>query len=217
MKYKRLNQNTYAFWLIPKSASIKPISDEEMLWRKTLSNHRSMEYEHSRGYLRETLSQIWDMPPLGIPLNAPPGKPPILPSGMGFVSISHCIDCLLIGWSIEKIGVDLERADRSFNAPKIMFNFYSHKENLLLNNFKGEELRKKVLKYWVSKEAAIKCQKGVIFKDIKNWFYSERKNTITNKLEFKKNFSLFINYKDWYISIASNNCLKDVSSIMCTY
>ena len=123
MKYKRLNQNKYAFWLIPKSASMKPISDEEMLWRKTLSNHRSMEYEHSRGYLRETLSKIWDMPPLGIPLNAPPGKPPILPSGMGFVSISHCIDCLLIGWSIEKIGVDLERADRSFNAPKIMFNF----------------------------------------------------------------------------------------------
>ncbi len=217
MNYKRLNQNSYALWFIPKSASIKPISDEEILWKKTLSNYRSIEYEHSRGYLRETLSQIWDIPPLRIPLNAPPGKPPNLPKGMGFVSISHCIDSLLISWSMEKVGVDVERADRAFDAKKIMINFFSHKENILLNNYKGEELRKKVLKYWVSKEAAIKCQRGDIFKDMKNWIYSEINNTITNKVELKENFSFFINYKDWYISIASKNYLKDGLSIMCTY
>ena len=107
MKYKRLNQNTYAFWLIPKSASIKPISDGEMLWRKTLSNHRSMEYEHSRGYVREALSHILEIPALEIPLKSPPGLPPELPDEMGHVSFSHCRDALLIGWSLSNIGVDI--------------------------------------------------------------------------------------------------------------
>ena len=71
-----------------------------------------------------------------------------------------------------------------------MFNFYSHKENLLLNNFKEKSLEKsfKVLGY----KAAIKCQKGVIFKDIKNLFHSERNNTITNKLNLKKFHYLLI-------------------------
>ena len=46
--------------------------------------------------------------PLKIPLKADPGKPPLLEKGWGHISMSHCSDALLVGWSLEKIGVDLE-------------------------------------------------------------------------------------------------------------
>ena len=98
-----------------------------------------------------------------------------------------------------------------------MINFFSLKEKNLLKNLRGDELRKAVLQYWVSKEAAIKWQRGSIIKDIKNWFYSEKNNKIINKGKLKENFSLFIDYEDWYISIASKNNLQDNTTFMCIY
>ena len=56
--------------------------------------------------------------PLEIPLKADPGKPPLLADGLGYISMSHCSDALLIGWSSTKIGVDIERKDRQFQAQK---------------------------------------------------------------------------------------------------
>ena len=43
--------------------------------------------------------------PLEIPLKADPGKPPLLTEELGHISMSHCSDALLIGWSSTKIGV----------------------------------------------------------------------------------------------------------------
>jgi len=39
--------------------------------------------------LRQSLSTLFDLDPLKIPINAHPGEPPSLPSGMGNISLSH--------------------------------------------------------------------------------------------------------------------------------
>ena len=69
-------------------------------------------YHFSRGCIRDVISKMKDLDPLHIPLTADPGKPPLLEEGWGHISISPCSDALLIGWSSEKIGVDIERKDR---------------------------------------------------------------------------------------------------------
>ena len=65
--------------------------------------------------MRDALSDLFKMNPLQIPISADPGKPPKLPTGMGYISISHCIDAFIIGWHQENIGIDIERSDRDFN------------------------------------------------------------------------------------------------------
>ena len=84
------------------------VSDEENCWAKDLSPLRAKEYLIARGYLRKSLSNLLEMDALNVPLQAPPGKPPLLENGLGFVGISHCKDALILGWSKEKIGLDIE-------------------------------------------------------------------------------------------------------------
>ena len=48
---------------------------------------------------------------------------------MGYTSISHCDNGLLIGWFEKKIGVDLERKDRLFDHKNLIkYYFDSEKE-----------------------------------------------------------------------------------------
>ena len=63
---------------------------EEIKTAKKLSGFRSKLFLESRAYLRKSLSTIFDLDPLEIPINANPGEPPKLPSGMGNISLSHC-------------------------------------------------------------------------------------------------------------------------------
>ena len=42
---------------------------------KKLSNNRALQYAYSRGYVREALSHILEIPALEIPLDSPPGLP----------------------------------------------------------------------------------------------------------------------------------------------
>ena len=72
--------------------------------------------------------------PLDIPLKADPGKPPFLAAGWGHISMSHCSDALLIGWSSAKIGVDIERKDRQLQAHKLSKRFFTQSENCEIEN-----------------------------------------------------------------------------------
>ena len=45
-------------------------------------------------------------------MNAKPNQSPELPLNYGHISFSHCKDMLIVGWSMERIGIDIERADR---------------------------------------------------------------------------------------------------------
>ena len=82
---------------------------EEITTAKNLSGSRSKIFLETRAYLRKSLSTLFDLDPLKIPINAQPGEPPILPSGMGNISLSYCKDAITIVWHKSKIGIDIER------------------------------------------------------------------------------------------------------------
>ena len=90
----------------------------EIQTAKNLTNSRSKIFLETRAYLRQSLSTLFDLDPLKIPINAHPGEPPSLPYGMGNISLSHCKDAITIVWHESKIGIDIERRDRDFNHKK---------------------------------------------------------------------------------------------------
>ncbi len=206
-----------ALWFVPINSCLKPISSQEVEWQKKLSSSRAFQYEHSRGYVREALSNILEIPALEIPLISPPGSPPQLPKEMGYVSLSHCKDVLLIGWSRRNIGVDIERSDRFFEAKKILNGFFSNNEKQSFKDLKDKELNSEVLKLWVRKEAAIKWQKGSIFNDLSKWNFKLGTNKLENQNKGYDVKSFFIDFEDWYISVACNNISEMEIPIICKY
>ena len=120
--------NQIQLWLIPMHDTRRAITSKEDSIAKKLSPIRGNEYRISRGIIREALSDHFGVPPLDIPLNAPQGKPPLLGEGWGKINFSHCGDALLIGWSDQNIGVDIERIDRKFDAKSPAKLFYSQEE-----------------------------------------------------------------------------------------
>ena len=108
---KFLNDNKYK---IPKIwfYEIKGVQDvvtvEEIKTAEKLSDLRSKVFLETRAYIRQALSTLFDLDPLEIPINAYPGEPPSLPSGMGNISLSHCKDAITIVWHKGKIGIDIE-------------------------------------------------------------------------------------------------------------
>ncbi len=204
-----------AIWFVPRNSSLKPITQNELKWKKELSKTRSEEFHHSRGYVRVALSLIFDIPALEIPLFAPPSQPPFLPNGMGVVSFSHCIDGLLIGWSLNNIGVDIERFDRKIDPEKLINNYFSSKERKIFITLEKEKIVPKFLSYWVRKEAALKFFRGRISKDLSNLVYLEESKQIFHKTKELKINSYLIKYEKWFISIAINDNFKDEFPIIC--
>jgi phosphopantetheine--protein transferase-like protein len=124
--------------------------------------------------------------PLQIPLKADPGKPPLLEEGWGHISISHCSDALLIGWSLEKIGVDIERKDRKLDAKKLSKRFFTKYENREIETLTSSQVKEAVLKRWVVKEAAIKWQSGKISNNLNQWIWEKNSSFAYNeKLGYK--------------------------------
>ena len=204
-----------ALWLLPMQGPTKPITTQEKEYADQLSQIRSKEYLYTRGYVREALAEVWKVPGLEIPLNAPPGKPPKLAKGWGHVSFSHCCDGLLIAWSPKEIGVDLERADRTFKADQLCKRYFSAKENEIFNALTGETLRASVLEQWVNKEAAIKWQRGSLSRDIAKWYFCNKSGLAIHKtLKYKIGFKGFY-YLNWYIAIAFDQKIHNHPIIIC--
>ena len=165
----------------------------------------------SRAQIRYSLSTLFDINPLDIPLEAFPGEPPNLPENMGNLSISHCRDALVVIWSKNRIGIDIERVDRNFN-----FRSLNDKYFIPNSNEKEKVQPEEVLKKWSGIEAAIKWDKGKLSKDLRYWKYVKNKKYIFHerkKLEI--NLSQFL-FHNWIISIAYKNSMhSDISNIIC--
>tara|TARA_Y100001968_G_scaffold328607_1_gene376124 strand:+ start:3037 stop:3690 length:654 start_codon:yes stop_codon:yes gene_type:complete len=212
---KLITPSVLALWLVPIAADLKPISFKESEWAKNLPVKRVRQFKHSRGYVREALSELFNFPALEIPLDAPPGKPPELPDGWGFVSFSHCLDCLLIGWSPKRIGVDLERLDRDFEVDKLTNRLFSKLEIKKLFKLTKQEKMHEFLKQWVIKEAAIKWQRGSILKDFSEWDTSQNSNKAIHKsLGYITDF-YFLSYEYWFIAIALEKGSHNTQPILC--
>ncbi len=211
------NPRVLPIWIIPKDYPQKSISHEEEKWANKLPREKAKEYKHSRGYTRHALSNLFHTDPLQIPLNAPPGKPPLLDSKWGSISISHCNDMLLIGWSREKIGVDIERNDRSFSYKQLAKRLYSKQAQKRLCKLNIKEIKDTLLEDWVIKEASIKYHHGSIFKDLCHWEWDKKLNIAEHKLlNFTVNTRL-IKYESWIIGLASNQQREANLTIICRY
>ena len=175
-----------------------------------LSSSRAKVYLESRFYIRDALSNIFDLTPLEVPLTANPGEPPILPKGMGYLSISHSQDALIICWSEERIGIDIEYSDREFNYKTLAKKYFYPK------NINDSALSKNnILKEWSAIEAAIKWDRGKLSQDIKHWKYEKHKKILFHKRkQLKVNLNQF-SYLKWTISIVSQNDINSLTSIIC--
>ena len=158
-----------------------PVTSKEKSFARNLSPRKKDEYIYARAKTRLFLSSIFDLKPLEVPLDAPPNKPPLLGSGLGCVSISHCERGLLIGWSRYSIGVDVEPINRKSPALKIVNRFFSENEKNELMKFSGESLREKFLELWVVKEAAIKSVGGSVLKDLNKWELNDKNFFVSNE------------------------------------
>ena len=111
--------------------------------------------------MRQSLARLFDLDPLEIPINAHPGEPPSLPSGMGNISLRHCKDAITIVWHKGKIGIDIERKDRDFNYLKIAEKYFFHTNKSINHNYLTKNI---ILNQWCAVEAAIKWDHGKITK-----------------------------------------------------
>ena len=162
-------------------SELLPISTDEKKWVQKLTPRRGSLYHFSRGCLRHAMSNMTGLDPLEIPLKADPGEAPSLAKGWGHLSMSHCCDALLIGWSSSKIGVDIERKDRDFQANKLSKRFFNQNENSEIENLTPSEAKELVLKRWVVKEAAIKWQSGKIATNLNQWIWKNNSSFAYHK------------------------------------
>ena len=205
------------FWFFPLSLPLKAITDQEKKWSYELSNNRKYEFHHSRSYTRIALSIIFDCDPLLIPLNAPPGKAPILKKGFGFLSMSHCNDGFFLGWSNSEIGVDIESLNRRVDSKKISLYLFSEEEKEFLNYGENELLNEKFLSIWVMKEALVKYSKGNLLRDFKSWKIDFLNKTASNDNQVLNIFSNYFKYKSWMIGIASKEEITEIPNIINIY
>lgn len=116
-----------------------------------------------RATLRLLLGEILGMDPAAIPLQRGyRGRPEIgLPHVPDF-NVSHTGDVALIGIGVrlragERIGVDIERADRAVNADGLARKFLSERERQALAPLEADERRRQFLRLWTCKEAMSKA------------------------------------------------------------
>ncbi len=171
-----------------------------------MSDSRAYQYIHSRGYVRYALSKIFNEDPLDIPLSARPNQSPELPSNYGHISFSHCKDMLIVGWSMERIGIDIERADRKIEHLENFKKIFLDDINLLKTKIKSKNsLRSQILDFWVLKESLVKWERSSIFNGLQNWKILKSGNYAINKHSGLKVRIQNIDIKHWKIGIASNH------------
>jgi 4'-phosphopantetheinyl transferase len=193
-----------ALWLIPRREAPDAkvtLTERECSWADSLGAQRAEQFAHSRRWLRSCLADRFRLCSDRIPLEAPPGHPPTLAAGWGWISISHTRDALLLGWSSQRIGVDLERHDRSFAAEALCRRFFCADDRDALLRLAAAERRPAVLQHWITKEAAIKWQRGKLATDLDQWSLSE---TIGMAVHRSLGLRLKVHYNsvgDWCLAV----------------
>ncbi len=201
------------FFLIP--SKLLPITKEERKWANKLTINKRLIYHLSRGCARNAISHMTGLDPLKVPLKAEPGKAPLLKEGWGHISISHCSDALLIGWSSKKIGIDIERQDREFKAKELSKRFFSEIENDEIRNLSPTQIKEQVLKRWTIKEATIKSKGEKIATNLNQWIW-ETDSSFAYNYSHKNKVKVFNqNYKYWTYSIAVDEKLISSNPILC--
>ncbi|MEC8215341.1 MAG: 4'-phosphopantetheinyl transferase superfamily protein [Cyanobacteriota bacterium] len=191
------------------------LSQQESVWASGLTGGRSEQFRRSRSWLRACLSDCLGVPSQRIPLTAPPGMAPSLEPGWGHVSISHTRDALLLGWSREAIGVDIERADRCFNAAALARRFFHPEDRASWTGLSSDALRREVLRQWIGKEAAIKWQKGSLAMDLGRWSWSHSQAHARHPDQGLQVKLRHMTVGHWWLAIANNALEAGQTPMVC--
>ena len=193
-----------SFWLFPNDSYQKPISSYEKKQADLLPKEKSIQYKISRGNMRYVISKLFKVHPLEVPLFSLPGVAPVLGGNYGYISMSHCNDAILIGWSKNKIGVDIEKSNNPFLDKTIINRFFNEEDKLRIKVSSQVLQKKEMLKIWVIKESLIKWQMGDFFIGLKDWNIDhELKIATNNKTKVKVNINS-LRFKSWEIGISSS-------------
>lgn len=168
-------------WLRPLSAPeplTAPLGSEERRWCAALPPARQGRYLASRGLLRQCLAALLELEPEAVPLWSPPGAAPLLAAGLGHVSLSHSRSHVLLAWSPEPIGVDLEWADRPVPALALARRFFPAEEARRLEALPPPLRNRALLESWVRKEAAIKWQRSALARDLRHWCWDGERHEL---------------------------------------
>lgn len=170
------------FWLRPLAAAAAlgvELSAEERQWCVELPEVVAARYAASRRWMRQCLAELLACTPAAVPLLSPPGRAPQLGGQLGCLSLSHSVGQLLLGWSPEPIGVDLEWAERSLWPEPLARRFFPGEECERLLALPAAERRRAFLESWVRKEAAIKWQgNGRLADDLAHWCWDARSSRL---------------------------------------
>lgn len=147
------------------------LSPAEQGWGARLPAPRRQQYWASRAALRRRVGALLGCSPADLPLHAPPGQPPRLLEGAGWLGLSHSGPGLLIGYAMAPLGVDLERADRPLQARALLERFFPELERRQLARLPEGRLREAVLRSWVLKEAAIKWRHRSLALELGCWCF----------------------------------------------
>lgn len=187
-------------------------TSEEIKIASNLLPFRAKIFLESRSYIRQSLSNLFMIKPLEVPIKSEPGETPILPNNMGHISMSHCNDACVIAWHKEKIGIDIEKIDRNFNYQAISKKYFI-KKNISKQTHISKEL---ILSKWCGAEAAIKWDRGNLASDLVEWEYKKSDNYIFHK---RKKITLKIKqtiFLKWTISIAIKDSKNEfIELIVC--
>ena len=159
------------------------LSEQEQVWSRALSDARRAQFTWSRLWMRGLLASLLRVSPAALPLVAPPGEPPRLADGWGFVSLSHCRDALVVAWAPWRIGVDLERTDRALPSTALVKRFFCADERDALLQMDATVQRQSVLQHWLLKEAAIKWQRGSLGRDLRAWCCGAECSVVTHRTD----------------------------------
>lgn len=205
---------TRIFLLKPNQKSLYN-SLEEINWSKRLSDDISKKYLCTRSETRLMLSNIFNIHPLDIPLKAPPSRLPILERNLGYISISHSRDILLLAWSTNKIGIDLEDSRRKINPLKISKRFFLPSEDNIIRKKNIYSQKNFVLKLFTIKEACVKLEGKGLAKNMNNWIW-DGSDLVLNSENSKKAKVFSFDYKFFKISIAQDRTSNDLP-LVCTF
>jgi phosphopantetheinyl transferase len=183
-------------WFLPPGGCVRPsddgaaseaissvLSSQERSWGAALPPLRRGLYWRSRLAMRRRLGAVLDLQPQQVPLHSPPGEPPRLASGCGWVSLSHAAEALLIAWSPQPVGVDLEKCDRHVDARALMQRFFPVAEQRQLAALRDEALRRAVLRSWLCKEAAIKWRQRGLAQELSSWCLDHEQGLLSHGVE----------------------------------
>ena len=203
-----INSKKTLLWVFPINSSQKILSDQEKYIASLLPKQKSIQYKISRGNIRFVISKLFKIDPLEVPLNSLPNSAPKLGKNFGFISMSYSYDALLIGWSKNKIGVDIENYNRNSLNINVAKRFLNEKDNLRIQHMSEDILKKVLLKIWVIKESLIKFHNENLFKGLKNWYIDDNFKIANHKNEKLKLNIKNIRFKSWEIGLASSKKLN---------